>query len=63
MIEYDIDKIRARAYEIFQWRICYGVEGDSIADWLQAEEEIKQDDLWKERQMKGLGDNNEEDNV
>jgi hypothetical protein len=34
------DKIRFRAYELYQQRDCE--EGHSAEDWLQAEEEISQ---------------------
>jgi Protein of unknown function (DUF2934) len=35
-----IDRVRSRAYEIYQTRSCYGVPGDALSDWLQAEREV-----------------------
>lgn len=35
-------QIRLRAYELYQTRCCNGRAGNPMADWLQAEREIKQ---------------------
>lgn len=34
------DRIRARAYEIFESRQVIGRQGDALSDWLQAESEL-----------------------
>ena len=35
-----VDRIRARAYEIFAARNANGGQGDATSDWLQAEREL-----------------------
>ena len=35
------ERIRARAYEIFEARVTGGPHGDPTADWLQAESELR----------------------
>jgi len=37
------EKIRQRAYEIYQTRLASGQEeeGDALSDWLQAEQEVE----------------------
>jgi len=35
------ERIRARAYQIFEARITGGAPGDPAADWLQAESELR----------------------
>ena len=35
------ERIRARAYEIFEARATGGAPGDPAADWLQAETEVR----------------------
>ncbi len=34
------DRIRTRAYEIYEARKHSGVQGDALSDWLQAEREL-----------------------
>jgi hypothetical protein len=46
------DVIRDRAYAIYQVRMCNGVSGDQLSDWLQAEQEIE-DEVRGEVLMKG----------
>ncbi|HKD03943.1 MAG TPA: DUF2934 domain-containing protein [Terriglobales bacterium] len=38
------EKIRQRAYEIYQTRLASGQEeeGDALSDWLQAEQEVEE---------------------
>ena len=57
------ERIRERAYEIFRYYKSIGEPNDPLRDWFAAKDDIEQDDLWLERQVKGLGTNNEEDNV
>lgn len=49
------ERIQKRAYEIYQYYKSIGEPDDPSRDWFAAEEDIMQDDLWLERQMKGLG--------
>jgi hypothetical protein len=49
------ERIKQRAYEIYQYYKSIGEPDDPSRDWFAAEEDIMQDDLWLERQMKGLG--------
>lgn len=35
------ERIRARAYEIYQQRVKRGTPGDAVSDWVQAEREIR----------------------
>lgn len=35
------ERIRTRAYEIFQERSGRGAAGDALSDWLQAERELR----------------------
>ena len=44
-----IDEIRWRAYEIFEWRCKFGIEGTAEGDWLQAEAEIAAWHKWQEK--------------
>lgn len=32
--------ISVRAYEIYEWRLEYGIEGNALGDWLEAEREV-----------------------
>ena len=48
------DLIRQRAYEIWEWRMEYNVEGNDIDDWLQAEYEIE-DEVQEYIEDEGLG--------
>ena len=57
MIEHDMERIRKRAYEIYQWRKEYNVEGNEQSDWLEAESEINEEEKWTPRQKYGLGNN------
>ena len=34
------DKIRLRAYEIYEWRIENEISGSGLGDWLEAEVEV-----------------------
>jgi hypothetical protein len=36
-----LEEVKKKAFEVYQERIQSGVAGDDIADWFQAEKEIK----------------------
>lgn len=36
-----LDKIKKRAYEIYEARLYWNMPGDELRDWLEAEAEIK----------------------
>jgi len=37
-----LEEVEKRAYELYQERIKSGISGDDMADWFQAEKEIKE---------------------
>jgi hypothetical protein len=38
---HDDERVRARAFEIYTQRMGTGEPGDSVSDWLKAEQEIR----------------------
>lgn len=41
MLEVNPERIRVRAYELFQIRSATGAAGDASTDWIQAEQELE----------------------
>ena len=41
-LKYFWEEVEKKAYDLYQERIKSGVTGDDIADWFQAEKEIKE---------------------
>jgi hypothetical protein len=37
-----LDEVEKKAYDLYQERVKSGIPGDDIADWFQAEKEIKE---------------------
>lgn len=36
-----LERIKRRAYNIYEARIHWNISGDDVSDWLQAENEVK----------------------
>lgn len=36
-----LEKIKRRAYDIYEARLYWNIPGDEVSDWLQAEQEVQ----------------------